>query len=298
TEVDFAEIAAAGLNWIRLPVPYWAVETWPGEPFLAKTAWNYVLLALQWARKYGLRVYLELHTAPGSQNGYNHSGREGPINFLNGPMGVANADRTFGYIRVLAEFISQNQYEDVVQMFGVINEPLLGIIGRDQLTRFYLQSHDMLREITGIGKGAYMVIHDGFQGTGSWADFLPGSQRIILDTHPYVAFGGGLDAPLDSWPPAACRGFQTNASQTTFGITITGEFSAAINDCGEWIKGVNVNASFSNCTPWNDWPNWTQDMKDGVKQFVMAEMDAMHVPGWFFWTWKVRKSTIPSVKRC
>ena len=110
-------------------------QTWPGEPFLARTAWDYVLLALQWARKYGLRVLLELHTAPGSQNGYNHSGREGPINFLNGPMGVANADRTFGYIRVLAEFISQHQYEDVVQMFGVINEPLLGIIGRDQLTR-------------------------------------------------------------------------------------------------------------------------------------------------------------------
>lgn len=54
---------------LSLPIPYWAVDTWPGEPFLAKTAWKYVLLALQWARKYGLRVYLEIHTAPGSQNG-------------------------------------------------------------------------------------------------------------------------------------------------------------------------------------------------------------------------------------
>lgn len=67
--------------------------------------------------------------------GLNHSGRLGPINFLNGPMGIANADRTMGYIRVLAEFISQNEYQDVVQMFGVINEPLMGIIGRDPLDR-------------------------------------------------------------------------------------------------------------------------------------------------------------------
>lgn len=53
-------------------------------------------------------------------------------------MGVANADRLMGYIRVVTEFISQKEYQDVVQMFGVVNEPLLGIIGRDQLTRLYV----------------------------------------------------------------------------------------------------------------------------------------------------------------
>lgn len=50
-------------------------------------------------------------------------------------MGVANAQRFMDYMRIVAEFISQEQYKDVVQMFGVINEPLMGIIGRDQLDR-------------------------------------------------------------------------------------------------------------------------------------------------------------------
>jgi glucan 1,3-beta-glucosidase len=40
TEQDIAQMAGAGLNWIRLPIPYWAIETWPGEPFLAKTSWK------------------------------------------------------------------------------------------------------------------------------------------------------------------------------------------------------------------------------------------------------------------
>lgn len=40
TERDIAEIAGAGLNWIRLPIPFWAIETWPGEPFLARTSWT------------------------------------------------------------------------------------------------------------------------------------------------------------------------------------------------------------------------------------------------------------------
>ncbi|KAI0759749.1 glycoside hydrolase [Trametes elegans] len=292
TEQDFAQIAGAGLNWVRLPIPYWAIETWPGEPFLAKTAWKYVLLAFKWARKYGLRIYLELHTVPGSQNGYNHSGRSGPINFLNGYMGIANAQRTMDYIRYITEFISQKEYQDVVPMFGPINEPLLGIIGRDQLTRFYLQVHDMIRGITGIGKGAYIVIHDGFQGTGSWKDFLPGSDRIILDTHPYVAFGGDFNHPLDYWPQVGCIAYSNNQSQTDFGITLSGEFSGAINNCGKWVQNIGQDSTLPECAQWNDWENWTQDMKTGIKNFIMSQMDGMHLPGYFYWTWKVGNSSI------
>ena len=48
-----------------------------------------------------------------------------------------------------------------------------------------------------------------------------------------------------------------------------------------------MNASYPDCGPWDDWPTWTQDMKDGIKSFVMGSMDAMHMPGYFFWTWKV-----------
>jgi glucan 1,3-beta-glucosidase len=38
TEQHFAEIAGAGLNWVRLPIPFWAIDTWEPEPFPAKTA--------------------------------------------------------------------------------------------------------------------------------------------------------------------------------------------------------------------------------------------------------------------
>lgn len=40
TEQDIAEIAGAGLNWIRLPIGYWAIETWQGEPYLEKVCWK------------------------------------------------------------------------------------------------------------------------------------------------------------------------------------------------------------------------------------------------------------------
>lgn len=52
TEEDIAQIAGAGLNWIRVPIPFWAIEKWDNvgtdpatgaavaEPFLARTCWK------------------------------------------------------------------------------------------------------------------------------------------------------------------------------------------------------------------------------------------------------------------
>jgi glucan 1,3-beta-glucosidase len=105
-------------------------ETLDGEPFRPEITWKYFLLALSWARKYGLRVNLDLHSIPGSQNGYNHSSKYGTINFLNGIMGWANYQRTRNYIRTLGEFISTPEYENVVGIFSILNEPRVDVIGR------------------------------------------------------------------------------------------------------------------------------------------------------------------------
>ena len=78
-------------------------------------------------------INLDLHTLPGSQNGWNHSGKIGTINMLLGSMGVANAQRSLDYIRIIAEFLSQPEYRDVVPMFSVTNEPFGPTIGMSQL---------------------------------------------------------------------------------------------------------------------------------------------------------------------
>ncbi|KAG6816658.1 hypothetical protein H0H87_004301 [Tephrocybe sp. NHM501043] len=324
TEEDIAEIAGAGLNWVRLPVPFWAIEVWPGEPFLAQTSWKYIERLLGWCRKYGIRVKLDLHTIPGSQNGksfvlslknnrinlalllgYNHSGKLGDPNFLNGVMGIANAQRALEYIRVFTEFISQKQYKDVVPMFGIMNEALLSTIGRSQLTSFYLQAHTMIRSITGYGEGngPYVSIHDGFGGLSSWEGFLEGADRIILDTHPYLAFDGSSStSPIDTgtgdnaggvWPTTACNRWATgmNNSRSNFGVTIAGEFSNGFNDCGLYLKGIpGLGHSYGgNCADWQDSSNWSAATKAGLLKFAEASMDALG--DWFFWTWKVGNST-------
>ena len=78
---------------------------------------------------------MDFHAVPGSQNGWNHSGKLGTVNLLNGPMGLANAQRTLDYIRIFAEFISQPEYRDVVAIFGITNEPKGQDIGQDTMSR-------------------------------------------------------------------------------------------------------------------------------------------------------------------
>jgi glucan 1,3-beta-glucosidase len=106
-------------------------------------------------------------------------------------MGLANADRTLDYIRILIQFISQPQYADVIPIFGVVNEALVGDqIPQAAMNAFYIQVHDMVRSITGTGpgKGPILSLHDGFTGPDNWAGRFPGSDRLAVDTHPYFAF--------------------------------------------------------------------------------------------------------------
>ncbi|KAI8975905.1 glycoside hydrolase [Trametes punicea] len=319
TEEDIAQIAGAGLNWIRVPIPFWAVDTWSdvgvddqgqtvSEPFLARVCWKYILRVIGWARKYGLRVLLDLHTIPGSQNGYNHSGKLGSLNWLNGPMGLANAERSLDYIRSIAEFVSQPEYKDVVQMFGILNEPFLPTIGRDPIESFYLRAYEMVRNITGLGEGngPMISIHDGFDALSNWVGFLPGADRLVIDDHPYFAFDGqpnrepvnitadGSDGTLlgGKWPLQACNawGVSMNNSRQNFGVTVAGEFSNAINDCGLWVVGIGVPANFGpDCGYWMDASQWSDATKQGLLNFALASMDALG--DWFFWTWKIGAST-------
>ena len=77
----------------------------------------------------------------------------------------------------------------------------------------------MVREITGFGagNGPYVALHDGFQAPQAFAGFMRGADRVVMDFHPYFAFGGSADAAtIDSgvgvgaggpWPSTACTRF-------------------------------------------------------------------------------------------
>ena len=143
--------------------------------------------------------------------------------------------------------------------------------------------------IYSIAIGIVITIHDGFLGVSAWKNWMNGTDRFVLDMHPYFAFDGQpntepIAAPEEGllvadgasggvWPQQACSAWQDNfnESQTNFGVTIAGEFSNAINDCGLFINGVSNGPTYKgDCTPFIEWENWNQTMKDGFREFMLA----------------------------
>ncbi|CAG8563170.1 7858_t:CDS:2 [Ambispora gerdemannii] len=298
TEEDFAEIAKLGLNHVRIPLGFWAVEVASDEPYVPKLSWNYLLKGIGWARKYGLRVLVELHAAPGSQNGWNHSG----------PNGKANADRTLRILQTLVTFFNQPQYQHVIPIFGVLNEPFISTqLTIGDVQQFYLDANKIIRDITGTGNDftPWLVYHDGFAGLSSWKGFMKGYERVILETHSYLIFDPilimlpkttQLVFPCVAWVKALAQ------SNVDFGLTITGEWTISTDDCAIYLNGVQEVSKYEgkcpNCTcaGANDYKNWSAEKKEFYTQFASAQIEAFESNGggWFYWTWKTENHVNPT----
>ena len=72
-ESDFKWLAEHGVNAVRIPVGYWALEGY--APYVEAT--TYLDWAMSMAEQYRLEVIIDVHGLPGSQNGRDHSGRVG-----------------------------------------------------------------------------------------------------------------------------------------------------------------------------------------------------------------------------
>ncbi|CAN0026476.1 unnamed protein product, partial [Choristocarpus tenellus] len=83
---DFLAMKEAGLNSIRLPVGWWyfaekgAIDS---SPYIVPDEDLYeehhpITDVIRWAKEAGLYVIIDLHGAPGSQNGLDNSGLTSP----------------------------------------------------------------------------------------------------------------------------------------------------------------------------------------------------------------------------
>ena len=125
TEKDFELMAREGMNVVRLPVYYqWLMDTngnWltdaSGKIDFSKLDW-----AIETAGKHGLWTIVDLHGAPGSQNGADHSGEagNGAKLFTDNPGRTKYQNMTLKWWRGVAEHLANNP---LVAGYDVLNEP-------------------------------------------------------------------------------------------------------------------------------------------------------------------------------
>lgn len=197
TEEDFRLVARHGYNLVRIPVPYFLFGDRP--PFLGCV--DCLDNAFTWAERYGLQILLDLHTVPGSQNGYDNGGLVGVCKWHKDPREVAFA------LSVLERLAGR--YGTRAGLYGieVLNEPISFLVYRTSgttgkakdkqeakgsghvplafLKDFYRRAYHTLRAVLPSDK--VIVFHDGFR-LSRWKDFFrrEGMENVLLDTHIYL----------------------------------------------------------------------------------------------------------------
>jgi hypothetical protein len=158
-----------------------------------------------------------------------------------------------------------------------------------------MEAYTYVRGASGVGqgKGPFISLHEGFLGLPKWAGFLPNGDRLALDLHPYLCFGGQSAATMDTYANTPCTtwGAEMNTSMGAFGLTAAGEFSNAVTDCGLWVNGVGLGTRYEgnytaspspkqgSCQTWTDWQAYSATTKGDIKVFAEASMDALQVRG-------------------
>lgn len=185
-------------------VGYWAFRKYENDPYVqgeetehgfiesglipTTGAAPYLETAIGWARSTGLKVWIDLHGGPGSQNGLDNSGqRTDNPQFQQGN----TVQHALDVLEQISQQYAAPEYQDVVVAIEVLNEPLPPKIDLGGLRDFYRQAFNEIRETSDTP----VVLSDAFQPPSFWNGFLTPSdnnaQNVIIDHHEYQVFSPG-----------------------------------------------------------------------------------------------------------
>ncbi len=268
TESDFRWIAERGLDAIRLPVGYWILEG--DQSYVA--APDILDRAFVWAQKYGLGVLLDLHGAPGSQNGRDHSGRNGPLEWTS----AANIART---IEVLDAFARRYGRHPSLIGLGLLNEPSVHL-PLDVITEFSTRASAQIRPH--LAPDVAIVMHDAFRPL-EWRAFAETAPaNTLLDAHLYQCYSDA-DKKRDfnqHVARAAIDRAQLLEEMQKQLPAIVGEWSLCLRG-----SGVDENGAFAR--------------ELGYRAYAAAQLLSYERSrGWFFWTYKTESRPEWSLRDC
>jgi aryl-phospho-beta-D-glucosidase BglC (GH1 family) len=302
TEADFAAIAAAGLNHVRIPIGYWAFEVGPGEPYITGQL-PYLQKAITWAGNHEIKVIVDLHGAPGSQNGFDNSGHR--ISFPQWHSNSTNVQRTDSIIKTISSMFATNT--DVVTVIAPLNEPA-GFDGQavlDVVRQYWYDSYGNIRFPFGTSQqgNTVVLLHDAFQPLSYWQGFQtpPNWQGVAMDTHIYQMFSQDeVSRSNQQHIDAACA---MASSLSSFDLwLIVGEWTPAATDCAKYLNGRGVGARYDgtksgstkvgSCTGLTgSASSFSSDYKTFLRQYWEAQVITYEkAEGWIQWTWKAENA--------
>ncbi|KAI0319374.1 glycoside hydrolase superfamily [Amylostereum chailletii] len=267
-ESDFQHLASIGINTVRLPIGYWSLGPTfcAGTPFAAvadvyRNAWSQVVRAINMAGSFGIGVLVDLHGAPGSQNGQQHSGiSDGQTNLFTNP---ADQVMTMTVLTFLVQQLSQVNNVVGVQM---LNEPH----NDPSLADFYTRAITTLRQSSPTASSFPLYLHDGFDLNRFSAFVAARTDFVVQDYHSYFVF-----TPSDE--TMAAHDHMANIKGSIANSLRTASAQARRNVIvGEWSCALTAESLAQE-----------SDQAESRREFCQTQMDIYTevAAGWSFWSY-------------
>eukprot|EP01119_Soliformovum_irregulare_P010026 TRINITY_DN2429_c0_g1_i1.p1 TRINITY_DN2429_c0_g1~~TRINITY_DN2429_c0_g1_i1.p1 ORF type:complete len:412 (-),score=100.49 TRINITY_DN2429_c0_g1_i1:47-1228(-) len=199
TETDFQNMANSGVNAIRLPIGWWMIYDPEGGAnnahlnyYVTPSAYTvgglkYMDMAFDWAEKYGIAIFIDMHAAPGSQNGNDNSSpsNSGQEYWDKYP---ANQGETVDSIVLYAQRYANRS---ALVGFCLLNEPIVDI---PTLQAYYEKAYGAILQV--INPTVIVInplISPPQSGTEpEWVSFMD-YDNVWMSLHYYYCFGGPWD---------------------------------------------------------------------------------------------------------
>ena len=298
TRDDFAWLASIGINAVRIPVGYWLFAAdYPYHAKFANSRYPFVTGGLEildqaftWAEEFGLLIVLDLHTAPGCQNGFDNGGLKDVCEWH------TQAEYQDYAVSVLARLAERYGHNPALYAIELLNEPRWDIPS-DILLNFSQSAYSAIRQSCPASQVA-VIMHDAFRKYDQFASVLsnPVYENFGLDIHRYQCFlqedvdtdiFGHIAKTVVDWRQEA-----DDIIQHTGGKTYVGEWSLGLNPkfLESWAtQALNAESKAMD--------NFQQHC--AYKAYAAAQLLCFEkYQGWFFWSYKTETMPQWSFRDC
>lgn len=260
TREDFRFLFEHGINTVRIPVGWWiARDPNPPAPFIAGSL-AALDKAFSWAQAFKIKCIIDLHAAPGSQNGMEHSAsRDGSTDW---PMSSDYISQSLDVIDFLA-----SRYANHPALLGIelLNEPSASGVPLDILVSYYSKGYQIVRKYSST---AYVIFCQRI-GNADPMELYQASIGIfntVVDLHYYNLF----DAYFNNL--SAMDNIQFVYKNRQPQVQSLNSANGPLLFIGEWV---------------NEWYVNNGDQAE-YQEFGKAQLEVYNAAsfGWSYWTLK------------
>jgi glucan 1,3-beta-glucosidase len=298
TRDDFAWLASIGVNAVRIPIGHWIFgANYPYHRTYGDYQHPFVVggidildQAFVWAEELGLLILLDLHAAPGCQNGFDNGGIKDVCEWHTDESYINHS------LLVLEQLAERYQGRPALHGIEVLNEPRWDV-DTDLLKKYNIDGYHRIRKYC-KPEDVTVVFHDGFRSYKEYLGFMkaPEFDNVVFDIHRYQCFAReDIDADI-----------YQHVTKTV--VDLKQEADAIIQEMqqwtyvGEWSLGLDLHV----VSLWAEGPyNHALEHMDkfqmdvAYRAYASAQLATYEkYLGWFFWSYKTETTEAWCFRDC